>query len=97
MANRDYNNVLAAAKFYGATCILLTLGCLSLLILCFKKSITSPNDSHWAKKYDSLYVVSKQNELQWDTFHKKSKGYYFVNPTEKKGIKNFDLIKFVEE
>ena len=93
MDNKDYY---AAAKFYGVGCILLTLICLILFIMWCKKSPVS-NEAYWAKKYDSLYVVSKQNELQWDTFHKKSKGYYFVNPTEKKGIKSFDLIKFTEE
>jgi hypothetical protein len=92
--NKDYY---AAAKFYGATCILLVLVCLILFIMWCKKPSNSCNEAYWAKKYDSLFVVYKQNELQWDTFHKKSKGYYFVNPTEKKGIKNFDLIKFMEE
>jgi hypothetical protein len=93
MDNKDYY---AAAKFYGATSILLVLVCLILFIMWCRKS-PAPNDSHWSKKYDSLFVVYKQNELHWETFHRKSKGYYFVNPTEKKGIKSFDLIKFTEE
>lgn len=93
--NKDYY---AAAKFYGVGCILLTLACLALFIAwCRAAYDNTPKDSHWAKKFDSLYVVYKKNELQWETLHKKSKGYYFVNPIEKKGIKNFDLIKFVEE
>jgi len=93
MANKDYY---AAAKFYGVGCILLTLLSLSLFIAWCRASV-KPDDSYWAKKYDSLYVISKQNELMWNTFNEKSKGYYFVNPIEKKGIKNFDLIKFTEE
>lgn len=93
MANKDYY---AAAKFYGVGCILLVLVCLILFIMWCRKSPV-PNDSHWSKKYDSLFVVYKQNELHWEAFHRKSKGYYFVNPTEKKGIKSFDLIKFTEE
>lgn len=94
MDNKDYY---AAAKFYGATSILLVLVCLILFIMWCRASVSVPNDSHWSKKYDSLFVVYKQNELHWETFHRKSKGYYFVNPTEKKGIKSFDLIKFTEE
>lgn len=93
MSNKDYY---AAAKFYGVGCILLTLLCLSLFIAWCRKSPVS-NEGYWAKKYDSLYVVSKQNELLWNTFNRESKGYYFVNPIEKKGIKSFDLIKFTEE
>lgn len=93
MSNKDYY---AAAKFYGVGCILLTLLSLSLFIAWCRASVKPSNEGYWAKKYDSLYVVSKKNELMWNTFNEKSKGYYFVNPLEKKGIKNFDLIKFME-
>ena len=94
MSNKDYY---AAAKFYGVGCILLTLLSLSLFIAWCRASSQPSNEGYWARKYDSLYVISKQNELHWETFHRRSKGYYFVNPTEKKGIKGFDLIKFTEE
>jgi len=55
MGNRDYY---AAAKFYGVGCILLTLLSLSLFIAWCRASSGPSNEGYWAKKYDSLYVVS---------------------------------------
>lgn len=95
MSNKDYKS---RSKFYAVTCIIITLFWVTTSIMYVREYNSNHSDeSYWSVKYDSLYRYYKVNEKNWDTFNKKSKGYYFVNPIEKKGIKNFDLIKFVEE
>lgn len=87
-----------AAKFYGMTSILLFFTTVVLFILwgngCRKPS---NNESYWSKKYDSLYVVYSKNAELWKDFEEKSKGYYFLNPQDKRLVKKFDLVKFTEE
>lgn len=91
------NKYYSAAKFYGITTLVLSVICTVLFILWGQGCKPQSNEAYWSKKFDSLYVVCSEQQRFIDDFHRKSEGYYFINPSEKRYIKKFDLIKFTEE
>lgn len=94
---RNENPYYLAAKFYGVISVVLFGICVALFILWGRGCKPETNEAYWSKKFDSLYVVCREQQKFIDNFHEKSKGYYFINPSEKKIVKKFDLIKFTEQ
>ena len=84
-------------RIVSVLCVLLALGYFALFIINLNKKEGCPDSSYWSRKYDSLYVVYNANAKNWESFEKKSKGYYFVNPADKKLVSKFDLKTFVIE
>lgn len=92
------NNYKQSARIYGSLCVLLALVCALLFIMILNKNNKSKLEhKSCADRYDSLYVVYRTNADNWEKFQKKSNGYYFVNPSEKRLINKFDLKTFVIE
>jgi hypothetical protein len=92
------NKYQSTAKFYGTLCVILSAACLALFLVgAFNSNKSSQIEKRWKNKYDSLLLAYKVNETNWNNFEKKSNGYFFVNPKEKKLIKKFKLAKFTEQ
>lgn len=93
METNKYKNT---AGTYGITTIIATAACIVIFFMYLHEAQNKPT-CDYKERYDSLLTVCKTNAKTWDTFYKKSEGYYFINPKERAYIKKFDLKKFTEK